>query len=99
MRNLIEKLFQTVFEKASTRVILKPFSTTFITAQNQVLVTRTLTSGSSKVVFQEPGHARKDPDELPPYVTTEVPVHIIISDKSVSVHGSVGQDIAMKWVN
>jgi hypothetical protein len=88
-----------LLSEALRRGIEGPFLITCITAKNRVLVVRAEEHGSSEVLFQEPGHESANRDELPIYIINERPVHIIISDKSVSVHGMFGEGRVVQWVN
>jgi hypothetical protein len=99
MLALIERRLKVLLEEAARRGVQKPFILTFITAENRVLVMRTPIDGGSVVLFQESGHERQDRNELPLYVVNELPVHIILSDKFISIHCTVGQDSIPHWVN
>jgi hypothetical protein len=99
MRILIEKRIAELLSEAMKRGMQRPLLMTFITAKNHVLITRTPEHGSSEILFQEFGHEREDPNELPLYVVNELPIHIVLSDKVISVHGMVGQDSVVRWVN
>jgi len=98
-RALIGQRVAELLSEALKRGIQKPFLMTFITANNHVVVMRTPEAGSSEILFQESGHERQNRDELPLYIINEFPVHIILSDKSISVHGTVDQDNVVRWIN